>query len=157
MLMLTLLFPIPALHFKFIILCVSREQFCWWNVYHLPVRVKVVHDDLCSGCLDERVIAPDLQEFQIWVTFVPEIEKWVSIHELPGSPLHLIMHWITKKLLLLSEQGSNLMINFPGFTLCFWETKSRISVWFLAPATAPKVVSTEPIKSSFFPSSSSKT
>ena len=76
------------------------------------------------------------------------------------SPFHSEKSYIKKYLLELLEQGYSLIISLPGLFPPFFlsrYSKFKNEVWFLAPANAPKVVDTCPIKSSLWPSSSSNT
>ena len=89
MLMFTLFFPIPTLHLKLTLTSIS-EEFACRNFKRFPIRAQIVHNDLCSGSLQKRVVGTNFQKFQVGVAFVPKVKERVSIHEFMTLPLHLI-------------------------------------------------------------------
>lgn len=80
MLCLSFFFPVPALNLEFLfqIILANQSRHFYFNLF--PAWVQVLIDYFCSSRLDESVVFPDFQKFEIGVTFIPEIKPTVCVH-----------------------------------------------------------------------------
>jgi hypothetical protein len=50
------LLPVPALDFDALVVLLYGKQFIFWNLDRFPVRVQVIHYDLCPGAFEQGVV-----------------------------------------------------------------------------------------------------
>ena len=118
--MLSTFLPVPAFQPKYYInvlklgIVVGMESSSI-DLNHFPAWVEVVFNSLRSHCLQVGVVLSDFHELEEGVTFVPEIEERVGIHQFLGLPLHLVPIYIIPILPFVSLIFSHLTISLPEF------------------------------------------